>query len=135
MRFIVDASVLSEPTKPAPDESVVRWLRLHERDLVVDPIVLGEIRFGILLLARSKRRARLEAWFESGVRRLQCIPWEAETGLRWAALLARLRAAGKSMPVKDSLIAASALAHGLPIATRNAKDFASAGVDIVNPLV
>jgi hypothetical protein len=47
------------------------------------------------------------------VRRLQCIPWEAATGLRWAELLATLRAGGRAMPIKDSLIASTALAHDL----------------------
>ena len=70
-------------------------------------------------LAKSKRRARLEAWFDAGVRRLQCLPWEAETGLRWAELLARLRASGRTMPIKDSLIAATALVYSLAVVTRN----------------
>ena len=46
----MDANVLSEPTKPAPDLRVVEWLRNHERDLAVDPIILGELEYGILLL-------------------------------------------------------------------------------------
>ena len=133
MRFLVDASVLSEPTKALPDQNVVEWLRRHERDLVVDPIILGEVRFGILLLPKGKRRTRLERWFEAGVQRIQCLPWEAETGLRWAELLALLRASGRAMPIKDSIIAATALAYNLTIATRNRTDFDKAGVKIVDP--
>ena len=119
MKYLVDASVLSEPTRPNPRPAVVSWLRRHERAMVVDAIILGEIRFGILLLPRGKRRARLERWFDEGVRRLHCLPWEAETGLRWAELLARLRTSGRAMPIKDSLIAATALTNRLAIATRN----------------
>ena len=133
MRFLVDANVLSEPTRALPDQNVVEWLRRHERDLVVDPIILGEVRFGILLLPKGKRRTRLERWFEAGVQRLQCLPWEAETGLRWAELLALLRASGRAMPIKDSIIAATALAYNLTIATRNRTDFEQAGVKIVDP--
>ncbi len=133
MRFLVDANVLSEPTRALPDQNVVEWLRRHERDLVVDPIILGEVRFGILLLPKGKRRTRLERWFEAGVQRLQCLPWEAETGLRWAELLALLRASGRAMPIKDSIIAATALAYNLTIATRNRTDFEKAGVKIVDP--
>ncbi|HUF23717.1 MAG TPA: PIN domain-containing protein [Vicinamibacterales bacterium] len=133
MTYLVDANVLSEPTRPAPDPSVVDWLRQHEGDLAVDPIILGEVRFGILLLPGGKRRAALERWFDAGVQRLHCVSWEAETGLRWAALLADLRAAGRAMPVRDSLIAATALVHDLVVATRNRVDFEKAGVTVVDP--
>ncbi len=131
--FLVDANVLSEAMKPAPDERVVEWLGQNEPEVAVDPIILGEIRFGILLLPRGRRRSRLEHWFEDGAQRLQCIPWEASTGLRWAELLATLRAAGRAMPAKDSLIAATALAHDLAVVTLNARDFDAAGVVIVDP--
>lgn len=133
MRFLVDANVLSEPTKPTPHAGVVKWLRENERDIAVDPIILGEVRFGILLLPRGKRRARLERWFDAGVEHLVCLPWEAETGLRWAELLATLRTSGRAMPIKDSLIAATALVHELVVATRNQADFEKAGVDIIDP--
>ena len=133
MTYLVDANVLSEPTKIAPHPGALDWLRRHEGDLVVDPFILGEIRFGILLLPRGKRRARLEQWFDSGVQRLQCLPCEADFGLRWAELLARLRATGRAMPIKDSLIATSALLHGLTVATRNRVDFERARVKVVNP--
>jgi predicted nucleic acid-binding protein len=131
--YLVDANVLSEPTKPDPSPRVVDWLRRNEREIAVDPIILGELRFGILLLPRGKRRTRLERWFASGVQRIRCLPWEAETGLRWAVLLAKLRASGHSMPIKDSLIAATALVHERTVVTRNRADFEKAGVKIVDP--
>ena len=133
MRFLVDANVLSEPTRPAPDEQVVGWLRRHEAELAVDPVIVGELRFGILLLAKGAKRQRLEAWFVEGITRLLCLPWEAETALYWAELLARLRRKGAAMPLKDSLIAATALRHGLTVVTRNVRDFRAAGLPVIDP--
>ena len=133
MKFLVDANVLSEPTKPAPDSKVVDWLRRNERELAVDPIILGEIRFGIHLLPAGKRRQQLEHWFKAGVSNIVCLPVDAAVGMRWAKLLAELRTRGHAMPLKDSLIAATALVHDLTVVTRNVSDFKKAGVKVVNP--
>jgi toxin FitB len=133
LTYLVDANVLSEATRPDPDSRVVTWLRVHEREFAVNPVILGEIRFGILLLPRGRRRERLERWFDDGVRRIHCLPWEAVTGLRWAELLADLRARGRSMPVKDSLIAATALTYELTLVTHNRRDFEPARVQMIDP--
>jgi toxin FitB len=133
VKHLVDANVLSEATKPDPNPRIVEWLRRNERSIVVDPIVLGEIRFGILLLAHGARRDELEQWFEAGVGRIQCLTWDAVVGARWAQLLADLRRRGRPMSVKDSLIAASALAHDLELATLNQRAFRPARVKLVDP--
>jgi len=129
------SSVLSEPTKKSPDLGVVEWLRAHEPDIAVDPVILGELRFGILILPKGKKRTALERWFDAGAGRLHCLPRDADTGLKWAELLARLRSTGKTMPIKDSLIATTAIVHGLTVATRNRIDFAKAGVHVVDPFI
>lgn len=133
MSFLVDVNVISEVTKPDPSGRVVAWLQANEAKLMLDPVVLGEIRLGILLLPEGKRRNALDAWFSERLGTMVCVPWDATTGLRWAELLAGLRKRGKAMPLKDSMIAATALTHGLTVATRNVKDFDEAGVAVVNP--
>ena len=133
MTYLVDANVLSEAIKPSPDLKVVEWLRANEAELSVDPIILGEIRFGIDRMPPGRRRRRLENWFAAGIENLVCLPIEAATGIRWAQLLARLRSSGTAMPFKDSLIAATALVHGLTVATRNVRDFRQAGVRVFDP--
>jgi predicted nucleic acid-binding protein len=55
--------------------------------------------------------------------------------LRWAKLLADLRAAGNAMPIKDSMIAATALVHRAIVVTRNTRDFSTAGVKFLDPFV
>lgn len=133
MSYLVDANVLSEATKPSPEPKVLEWLRANEAELAVDPIILGEIRFGIDRMPPGQRRKRLELWFAEGIENLVCLPIDAATGIRWAKLLAQLRATGRAMPFKDSLIAAAALAYGLTVATRNTRDFQQAGLKVIDP--
>lgn len=133
MTYLVDANVLSEGTKPSPDARVLEWLRLHEKEMAVDAVILGEVRYGILLLPAGQRRTRLESWFDVFVRTIRCLPWDAATGLRWAELMVALRKRGTGIPLQDGMIAATALRHGLKVATRNVRDFKATGAEVVNP--
>lgn len=133
MSYLVDANVLSELTKPAPDENVIRWLRQHEQDLAVNPIILGEIEYGILTMPAGRRRTRMEEWFERVIQTLEVVDMDKETAAAWARLLAKLKKKGRAMPIKDSLIAATAIAQNLTVATRNIADFKHAGVPSENP--
>jgi toxin FitB len=133
MTYLVDANVLSEPTKPAPNRSVVGWLRVHEADCVVDSVILGELRIGVLLLPAGRKRAPLQQWMDAVVETIECLPWHAAVGQRWARLVVELRRAGHRLPILDSMIAATALEHGLTVATRNSRDFRKTGVTVVDP--
>jgi predicted nucleic acid-binding protein len=131
--YLVDANILSEPTKPRPDPNVVAWLKANQDDFVVDAVVLGEIAVGIFVLAHGRRRALLERWFEAVTDRIDCLAWDAAVSLRWGQLVADLKRKGKTLPVLDSMIAATALVHGLTVATHNVRDFRTAGVSVVDP--
>jgi predicted nucleic acid-binding protein len=133
MMILVDANVLSETTKPIPDENVIRWLRTNERGIVVSPVVLGEIEYEILIMPKGKKRTTLETWFEHIAQTMEVLDFDRKTAATWAGLLATLKRKGWSMPLKDSLIAATALHHKLSLATRNTADFKQAGIRLINP--
>jgi hypothetical protein len=131
--YLVDANVLSEPTKSTPNPRVIDWLRAHERNVVVDAIVLGELYAGILQHRAGRRRTELERWFESVIGALECVPWDGAVSRRWARLVVQLKRRGRSLPLFDSMIAATALEHGLTVATRDVRDFEETGVRVVDP--
>lgn len=133
MTYLVDANVLSEPTKPTADRNVVAWLTKNEANLVVDPIILGELRLGVLALPRSQKRNRLEQWFDELVETVECLPWDEMVSRRWAALVLELKRRGETVPLLDGMIAATALQHNLTVATRNTRDFKKTGVKTFNP--
>ena len=74
MRYLVDANVFCEATKPNPDPRVIEWLRRNESNLAIDPVILGEIRFGILLLPPGQRRRDLHHWFDEVIAHVHCVP-------------------------------------------------------------
>jgi len=133
MTYLVDANVLSEPTKPAPSSKVVNWLSANERNFVVDSIILGELCIGVLALAPGRKRRQLEQWFDALMQTIECLPWDATISRRWAKLVVDLRQKGKTMPLLDGMIAATALQHDLTIATRNTGDFRKAGLKVFDP--
>jgi predicted nucleic acid-binding protein len=133
MIYLVDANVLSEPTKQSADSKVVAWLTSNESNLLVDSIILGELRIGILALPRGRRRERLEQWFEALIDTIDCLPWDATISRRWAALVVDLKRKGETVPLLDGMIAATALQHDLIVATRNTRDFRKTGVKTLNP--
>jgi len=133
VKYLVDANVLSEATKEKPEPQALDWLSEHELELAVNPIILGELEYGILLLPVGRRRERLQEWFQQGAAILQVLDFDRETARAWASLLAQLKRKGRAMPIKDSLIAATALQHQLSIATRNIADYRHTVIPLVNP--
>lgn len=133
MKFLADVNVLSEPTKPQANTRVVQWLRSNHAEVVVDPIVMGEMWEGIVALPNGRRKENLIDWFHQTPTTLICLDWTLRTALVWAELRDDVRRRGFTVPVKDTLIAATARLHGLTVATRNVNDFLRCGVGVVNP--
>jgi toxin FitB len=133
MIYLVDANVLSEPTKQVADKRVIAWLEANESNLIVDSIIIGELRICILALPRGRKRDRLEQWYETVIETIECLPWDAMVSRRWAALVVELRRKGETVPLLDGMIAATALQHELTVATRNTRDFEKTGVKTLNP--
>jgi hypothetical protein len=133
MKYLVDANVLSEPTKVVSDPRTVDWLDANDAELVVSPVVLGEIWRGVDALADGKKKQELVAWFERLRGRLPALDWTTETAVIWAEMVNEIKRAGYTVGIMDTMIAATAKQHGLTVATRNVDDFTRCGVPVVNP--
>jgi tRNA(fMet)-specific endonuclease VapC len=87
--------------------------------VVLTPVVLGELLAGF---RRGRQRARNEGHLQSflAAPRVEVVPVDDETAVRYAVILDALRAAGTPIPTNDIWISASAMQHGLAILTTDA---------------
>jgi predicted nucleic acid-binding protein len=134
MGYLVDANVLCEATRLQPASNVVTWLERHDAELHISTLTLAEILKGIHLLAPGKKRRQLELWFEELVASFtgRILPVDEAVARTWAEFYARQQQQGRLLSSFDSLLAATAIAHELTLATRNTADFPKE-VSVVNP--
>lgn len=134
MSYLIDTNVLSELRRKTPDEQVVNWVNSRPAtSLYLSVLTLGELRKGIESLADAKRRLKLADWLETELPLFfagRIISIDDGVADRWGKLLAD---AGRTLPAIDSLLGATAAHHGLTMVTRNSKDFANLGLEVLNP--
>ncbi len=113
---------------------MLAWLDRHDAELHVSTLTLAEIAKGIQLLAQGAKRRKLEAWFEELVASFagRVLPVDEAVARTWGAFYAKHQRQGRLLSSFDSLLAATALAHDLTLATRNTTDFPN-DVPVVNP--
>lgn len=137
MSFLLDTPVVSELVAKSPSSAVLEWLDgQDEASLYLSILTVGELEKGIAKLPASIRRTRLQSWVRGDLierfgSRLLAIDLAIAT--RWGAIKGESENRGQPLPVIDSLIAATALVHGLAVATRNIDDFERCGATCVNP--
>ncbi|MFN7399258.1 MAG: type II toxin-antitoxin system VapC family toxin [Sandaracinobacter sp.] len=133
--ILVDTNVWSELCRRQPHPSVLTWEMRVASQLWLSVIVLAEMRAGVALLPQGRNRVALSAMIEALVDRYQqrIVTFDERCSLFYGQVLADARAAGRPILTADAMIAATAHANGMRIATRDVHDFAGAGVEIVNP--
>jgi toxin FitB len=128
---------VSEWVKPRPDPGLVRWLHEADEDrLFLSVVSLGELRLGIERLGPGRRRSSLERWLEQDLPirfEGRLLPVDREVADLWGRVTADARRAGRPMGAMDAFLAATAWRHELALVTRNAVDFAAAGVQTLTP--
>lgn len=132
--WLFDTVALSESFKRRPNPGFVAWLggELGEQ-IHTSVLCLGEIRRGVELLPAGDRQTAMTHWLEVDLpARLagRIHPIDERVAQTWGRLSAL-----RTLPVADSLIAATALVHGLTVITRNTRDFDGLGVPVLNPWI
>ena len=132
--YLLDTNVISELRKQRPHGGLVAWLQsIDEAKLFLSAVTVGEIQAGIELTREQDpaKASEIETWLELVVSACNILPMDAAAFRSWAKLMHK-----KSDTLyEDAMIAATAQAHGLTVATRNVGDFNALGLDVFDPFL
>jgi len=135
--IVLDTNVLSALMRREADQTVVTWLDLQPSESVwTTSVTVFEIRFGLELLAPSRRKRQLEDAFSRAVDedfQGRILPFDHEAASEAARLAAERRAVGRSVDFRDIEIAGIVSARRATLATRNARHFQDLRIKVVDP--
>ncbi|UFP96738.1 type II toxin-antitoxin system VapC family toxin [Gloeobacter morelensis] len=135
-RFLLDTNVVSEFVRLCPEPLVVNWLASQNPlELFLSATTFGELADGVYRLDVGKKRDTLLAWLEELPSQFsdRILPFDRTTSTLWGRLMAQGDRRGRPRPAIDLQIAATAIQHGLVLATRNIDDFRDLDLSLVNP--
>ena len=135
--FVLDTNVVSELMRPAPNPGVEAWVaKRRAGQLFLSAVGEAELRYGVAIMPAGRRRDALAAAVDGLVREDfagRVLPFDSAAARAYAGIAAARRGAGRPVHQADCQIAAIALARGMAVATRNARDFADMGIEVADP--
>lgn len=135
MKYLLDTDVVSQYTKLPPDPRVDAWVqRTDDSDLYISFVTYAELWYVVSLLPAGKRRTELENWIEGDLYMQffnRVVGFSLDVARRYGSIMARAKKNGHNPNVMDVLIAATAAANGMVVATLNRNDFERLGVELV----
>lgn len=135
--IILDTNVLSALMRQAPELPVVQWLDSQQADSVwITSITLFEVRFGLAVLPKGRRRQALEGAFAqllSEDLEDRVLAFDSSAATEAALLAAERRKAGRTVDFRDTQIAGITLSRRASLATRNTRHFLDLRVPLIDP--
>ncbi|MGV7187100.1 type II toxin-antitoxin system VapC family toxin [Xanthomonas axonopodis] len=135
--ILLDTNVISELWRPQPNPQVVAWIDAQAVEtLFLSVVTVAELRFGIAVMPKGRKRSTLHARLEGEVLPLfdgRLLAFDLDASHAFAALASKARTAGLTLGRADAYIAATAVAQGLTVATRDTAPFEAMALDVINP--
>lgn len=123
VEFVLDTNIISEFTKPKPDEKVLQFLDKEKDNFCIFAPVYQEIVFGIELLPPSKKKTMYSSFLKDVVDSLEVLHYDETSARIHAKLRAELQKKGKMLPYIDTEIASICMRDNATLVTKNAKDY------------
>jgi predicted nucleic acid-binding protein len=135
--IVLDTNVVSALMRREPDPKVVAWLDgVPAESVWTTAVTVFEIQFGLALLVPSRRRRQLEEAFARALEddlEQRILPFDQSAADVAGAMAAMRRRAGRSVEIRDALIAGIVSARKATLATGNRKHFEGFDIRIVDP--
>jgi len=135
--IILDTNVVSELIRAAPDPGVQAWVNSRpSTQVATTAVTAAELHYGVARLPAGQRRQQLAVAVSALLNdalRSRIMPFDERAARRYADVVTGREQAGRPIQVADAQIAAICRELGAVLATRNVKDFAETGIDLVNP--
>ena len=135
--ILLDTNVISELMRPKPEPRVLAWANgLDPEAVAITAMNEAEILHGLARLPIGQRQLQLQQSWEELVTELfsgRILPFTSEAAHWYAAMLRHRERLARPMATADAVIAATALTHGVPLATRNVDDFEGIDLMVINP--
>jgi|ERR1700733_4739269 predicted nucleic acid-binding protein len=134
--IILDTNVVSEFMLRSPNPKVVGWLDRQPRlSLWITAVTIFEIRLGLQIMPKSKRRELLDQRFDEVLARMneQIIPFDLEAAQQSASLMASRKMQGRLRDLRDTMIAGIVLSRRTTLATRNIAHFDDISAPLIDP--
>jgi predicted nucleic acid-binding protein len=135
--FLIDTNVISELMRATPAPSVLNWFSSQDPStLYLSAVTEAELRTSIAIPPAGQRREGLRAALDATIYEDfegRILPFDTDAAKTYAEIAAGRRSAGRPIADADCQIAAIARAAGMPVVTRNTRDFDGCGIDVINP--
>ncbi len=135
--IVLDTNVLSELMRPQPNPLVMAWANeLDPQAIAITAMNEAEIVHGIARLPAGQRQQSLRQNWEALMASLfrgHALPFNGEAAHWYGELVTRRERLARPIATADAVIAATTLAHGAQLATRNTADFEAIGLVLINP--
>jgi hypothetical protein len=135
--ILLDTNVISELMRPRPERAVTIWQQAYPKNSFwTASVVIAELLSGIELMSAGRKQSALREAVEGMIAedfRGRVLKFDLPAARNYGQILSSRKRIGRPIREMDALIAATALANGATLATRNTADFENCGVQLVDP--